>query len=325
MTACSINPEEFGRMFKNEDFKQIYHCTSKDFQQLIPFEQFIELSQSFNKDVESYQLEFKTSLQDVTHYIWLNEQKEKAISVYFDKNNEIQRIYLKPFITYPESDHSFSQNTYIMPVKGEWFVFWGGTNEFINYHYPFESQRYAYDLVKVQDGSTYQNTQIQNENFFAFNEDIVAPADGKVIEIVDGFKDNIPGEMDAEHPTGNHVLIEHPPKEYSLLAHLKMNSIQVKKGELVKCGQLVGKCGNSGNSSEPHLHFQIMDSPDFSDGKSLRIKFKNGIEPIQGDMISNVQKDKEDATDGKIDFMENAMTIGEVLAFIPRAIAQFFK
>ncbi|MBG9812759.1 hypothetical protein ABD68_13465 [Bacillus endophyticus] len=283
-----MTPEELGRIFQSEDFEKLYRCVSKNFQQLISLEQFIELAVSFNIGVTYYQIEFKTSLQNLNHYIWLDDRKEKAIAVSFDKRQQIQSLYLKPFITYPESDNRFTQNTYSMPIKEEWFVFWGGTNELINYHYAYESQRYAYDLVKIQDGSSYQNTQIQNEHFYAFDEGIVAPADGKVIKIMNGIKDNIPGEMDAENSVGNYVIIEHTSKEYSLLAHLKKNSIQVKIGELVKEGQYIGKCGNSGNSSEPHLHFQVMDSLDLESGKSLRIRFKDGIEPIQGDTVSNV-------------------------------------
>ncbi|RDW18635.1 M23 family peptidase [Oceanobacillus chungangensis] len=319
-----MNPEDFGSIFQNEDFEKLYHCTSKDFQQQISIEQFIALAAPFNTGVKHYQLEYKSRLQELNHYIWLDNRKEKAIAISFDKHQQIQRLYLKPFITYPESDKRYTKNTYYMPIKGEWFVFWGGANELINYHYIYESQRYAYDLVKENEGLSYRNTKILNENFYAFNEEIIAPADGKVIKIIDGFKDNIPGEMDAENPGGNYVIIEHSKKEYSLLAHLKKNSIQVQAGDLVKQGQCIGKCGNSGNSSEPHLHFQVMDSSDFESGKSLRIRFKDGVEPIQGDTISNVSVHR-DAIDEKIDKVDNALTIGELLLLIPRAIAQFFK
>ncbi|MFP7486486.1 M23 family metallopeptidase [Priestia filamentosa] len=293
MTVASINPKEFCIMFHSEEFETIYGCTSKDFQQLIPLEQFIELARSFNVGVNYYQIEVENSLQNLDQYIWLDDQKEKAISVSFDEHQQIQGLQLKPFITYPESDKRFTQNTYSMPIKGKWFVFWGGTNELINYHYVYENQRYAYDLVKTQEGLSYRNTQTRNEDFYAFDEEIVALADGKVIKIVDGNKDNIPGEMDPKNPAGNYVILEHSEKEYSLLAHLKESSIQVKRGDLVKEGQCIGKCGNSGNSSEPHLHFQVMDSSDWENGKSLRIKFKDGIEPIQGDTISNVIKYKD--------------------------------
>lgn len=311
-------------MFLNEGYEKIYFCTSIDFQQIISLEQFIELASTFNNGVHDYQIEFKTAFQNMTHYIWLDDQKEKAISVFFDEQKIIHRLYLKPFTTYADSDNRYTVNLYKMPIKGEWFVFWGGANEFINYHYLYEGQRYAYDLVKIQDGLSYRNTRIQNENFYAFDEDVIAPGDGKIIKVVDGLKDNVPGEMDTNNQAGNYVVIEHANNEFSMIAHFKKNSILVKPGEVVTEGQLIGKCGNSGNSSEPHIHFQVMDSPDFENGKSIRIQFHDGNEPIQGNTIVNPQEYK-DSFDEKLDKIGNAMTIMDFVLLIPRAIAQLFK
>ncbi len=282
------SPEEVIDIWLREGYEKVYDATSKDFQKVVTLEQFIELSTSYNKGVKNYQLETKTILQNLTHYVWLDDKREKVVVASFDELNQIQRFYIKPFITYPETDQQYTKNKYIMPIRGEWFVFWGGTNEFVNYHYVYENQRYAYDLVKVQDGQSYQNSPIRNEDFYAFDEDIIAPADGKVVEVVDGIKDNVPGEMDERNAAGNYVVIEHANNEFSMIAHFKKNSILVKSGDTVTEGQLIGKCGNSGNSSEAHIHFQVMDSQDIGYGKSIRILFKDGKEPIQGDTISNI-------------------------------------
>ncbi|MGE8001162.1 peptidoglycan DD-metalloendopeptidase family protein [Lysinibacillus sp. NPDC093190] len=280
------SPEEIIDIWLREGYEKVYDATSKDFQKMVTLEQFMELSTFFNKGVKKYQLETKTKLQNLTHYVWSDDKREKVVVASFDEFNQIQRFYLKPFTAYPKTDQQYTENKFIMPIRGEWFVFWGGTNEFVNYHYVYENQRYAYDLVKVQDGQSYQNSQIRNENFYAFDEDIIAPADGKIVKVVDGKKDNVPGKMDEHNPAGNYVMIEHANHEFSMIAHFKNNSILVKAGEIVTEGQLIGKCGNSGNSSEPHIHFQVMDSPDLVYGKSIRILFKDGKEPIQGDTIS---------------------------------------
>ena len=161
----------------------------------------------------------------------------------------------------------------------------GGTNEFENYHYVYEGQRYAYDLVRVKNGTTFEGTNLRNENYYAFGTDVVAPLHGKVVKVVDGIKDNVPGEMDEQHPAGNYIVIEHPEKEYSLIAHFKQNSIVVKEGELVGEGQLLGQCGNSGNSSEAHIHFQVMDNALLKKAKSIRIQFQDHHEPVQGDTV----------------------------------------
>lgn len=282
-----VTPEDFGNSFLNGEFSVIYHQTTEEFKQLATINKFIEYGESFNYGVETYNLEMSTNLnKNIKQYIWLDSKREKVISVSFDEDNIIHGLSLAPFVSYPESDRQYTQNTYIMPIKEEWFVFWGGTNQFINYHYVYDDQRYAYDLIIIKDGQSYKDSINKNENYYAFNKEIVAPTDGKVVKVLDGIEDNVPGEMSPNQPEGNCVIIEHKNNEYSMLAHLKQNSILVKVGEIVQKGQVIGLCGNSGNSSEAHLHFQVMNSLDYLNGKSIRIRFEGDHEPIQGDFIN---------------------------------------
>ncbi|WP_245604720.1 M23 family metallopeptidase [Paucisalibacillus globulus] len=319
-----ISPDNFGAFFLEGNPEKIYKQCNKDFKKLVTIGQFKELVQSYNQNVESYQLIDTTLLGSSTQYLWLDNHSDKAISVAFDSMNTIQHLLLKPYITFPESDNHYSKNTYIMPIKNEWFVFWGGTNEFINYHYIFESQRYAYDLVVMKDKQTYKNNTMRNKNYFAFEQEVVAPADGKVLKVINTIIDNTPGEMNESQPAGNYVILEHPNKEYSLLAHFKQQSIAVKEGDVVKQGQIIGLCGNSGNSSEPHIHFQVMDSPDYMTCRSIRIRFNDGLEPIQGDTVTqSTQKEKEKMD--TFDKVENAFTLADVFLLIPRIIGSFFK
>ncbi len=74
---------------------------------------------------------------------------------------------------------------------------------------------------------------------------------------------------------GNHVIIEHANGEYSYYMHLKTNSITVQVGDTVKKGLKIGKLGQSGMSSEPHLHFQLSDSPDILQSRCFPIVFSN--------------------------------------------------
>lgn len=277
--------EQFGRYFLAGEFEEIYEKTAKSFQNLVSFEQFRRLSLDYNSNVSSYTCIVSNTFQGLDRHIWVDETYSKAVVIAYDRQDIIQAIYLKPFATYPNSDQIWTKNTYNMPINDEWYVFWGGTNEFINYHYPYEQQRYAYDLVKMVNNETYENSTRQNENYYAFGAEVVAPADGVVVEVIDGIKDNVPGEMDEENLAGNYCIIAHEHNEYSMIAHFKKDSICVKTGDKVKAGQLLGLCGNSGNSSEAHIHFQVMDHQDFLQAKSLRIKFHGGAEPIQGDFV----------------------------------------
>ena len=282
-----ISPENFGAAFLSGSYSALYHQFSVDFKKVVSLQQFIELGNEFNEGVKEYILEMATNtLGDIKQYIWLDETREKVISVSFGGNHTIYGIHLAPFITNPEGDRTYTKNEYMMPVKGEWYVFWGGTNQFINYHYVYEGQRYAYDLIVLQDGQSYSDSPNENENYYAFNKEILAPADGVVVKVIDGIEDNVPGEMNPVIPEGNCMIIEHPNNEYSMMAHLKNHSLLVQEGERVKKGQVIGCCGNSGNSSEAHLHFQVMNSADYRMGQSIRIRFENGKEPIQGDFIN---------------------------------------
>ncbi|MFD1906546.1 M23 family metallopeptidase [Paenibacillus rhizoplanae] len=79
--------------------------------------------------------------------------------------------------------------------------------------------------------------------------------------------------MNAEEPAGNVVVIDHGNGEHSITAHLKKGSVAVKKGDNVQQGDLIGHLGNSGNSSEAHLHFQVSDGPDLFTSRSIQIRW----------------------------------------------------
>lgn len=318
--------DTIGQLFLAQQFEEVYQATTAEFQHYVTYEQFIELAIPFVERVAQFQLEYDANMPHTKQMIWLDQEKTKAIVVAFNEANEIESLFLTPFTTDQKANQCYTKNSYYYPFKGEWFVFWGGTNELINYHYAYESQRFAYDFVKVQDGCTYRQTPEHNERYFAYNEEILAPLDGKVIEVVDTIIDNIPSQMDEQNPAGNYVIIEHANKEYSLLAHLVSNSITVCVGQPVKTGDIIGRCGNSGNSSEPHLHFQVMDAPSLIHCKSLRIRFHDNGEPLQGDTVTSETKHKPkksfvEKTD-KFDFF---VTFVDILTLLPRAVWQFLK
>ena len=94
--------------------------------------------------------------------------------------------------------------------------------------------------------------------------------------------------------TGNYVLIDHGKNEYSMYAHLQPGSVRVHKGDQVKAGAIIGKIGSSGNSTEPHLHFQLCDKPDPLMCAGVPVNFSNvtvewadAPRPIQtGDVVT---------------------------------------
>ncbi len=148
-----------------------------------------------------------------------------------------------------------------LPFKGSWFVFWGGDTKELNYHHDDAAEKYALDMIMLDDnGSSHSAEGLRNEDYYAFGQVISSPADGVVVEAVDGLRDNEPNRTTNNYAfSGNFVMIRHAEKAFSVLAHLKQYSVNVKAGQKVRAGQKLGLCGNSGNSTEPHLHFHVQD------------------------------------------------------------------
>jgi urea transporter len=120
----------------------------------------------------------------------------------------------------------------------------------------------ALDFVITDDEQkTFQYPGTLPEHFYCFNKPVLACGDGIVELVVNHVEDNDIGEENLKENWGNTVVIRHTAGLYSKLSHLKKNSIKVKPGDAVKQGDLLGFCGNSGRSPEPHLHFQLQATP----------------------------------------------------------------
>jgi hypothetical protein len=159
--------------------------------------------------------------------------------------------------------------TLVPPFGGEWTTVNGGVTKATSHSWGIVAQRYAYDfLVTDDEGATHSGDGSDLTDYYAFGQPIRAPAAGTVVRVTDGFRDHPhPGTGWLEWRTwriaGNCVTIEHADGEYSLCAHLKQGSVQVSAGDHVERGAVVGACGNSGFSTEPHLHYQLQDHPNF--------------------------------------------------------------
>jgi len=120
------------------------------------------------------------------------------------------------------------------------------------------------------DGKTYQGDSTDNKNYRAYGAEILAVADGVVTQTKDGIPQNVPNQppivpITLETVGGNHVIMEIGSGEigsglFAFYAHMQPGSVRVKVGDKVRRGQVLGLLGNSGNSSEPHLHFHICNA-----------------------------------------------------------------
>lgn len=129
------------------------------------------------------------------------------------------------------------------------------------------AQRFAIDFVQLrEDGRTFTGDQKDNKNYRCYGAEALAVAEGTVVGVKDGIAENVPGANSRAVPItletvgGNYVIVELGNGHFAFYAHLQPGSLRVKLGDKVRPGQVLGLVGNSGNSTEPHLHFHISDA-----------------------------------------------------------------
>jgi Peptidase family M23 len=150
--------------------------------------------------------------------------------------------------------------------EGVYLVGHGGSNEMINAHVsaldpaneryrPWRGQSYALDLIKIDEWGlrTRRWRPEDPERYDTFRTSVVAPCAGTVAIATDGLPDMKVPERDRKNLAGNHVILQ--CEGFAIvLAHLRQGSVAVSKGQALKLGDKIGEVGNSGNTSEPHLH-----------------------------------------------------------------------
>lgn len=130
------------------------------------------------------------------------------------------------------------------------------------------AQRFAIDWMQMDNAGRFVHSDSADvHNYTCYNADVIAVADGMVVAAVNNLDDQTPGRLpdpktiNVGNVDGNHVVLDLGDGVYAFYAHMIKGSVVVHKGDHVKRGQLLGKLGNSGNTSAPHLHFHLMDGP----------------------------------------------------------------
>ncbi|WGK63933.1 peptidoglycan DD-metalloendopeptidase family protein [Croceiramulus getboli] len=216
-----------------------------------------------------------------------------------DENGAYTGLLIRPYEEENLPVLTRNKTSLILPFKDTWTVVWGGDTKAQNYHVESRAQRHAFDLVITdKTGKSYRGTGEKNEDYYAFGKELTAPAAGEVVLVVDGVKDNEPGTKNPLYVPGNTVILKTGENEYLLFAHFKKHSIVVEEGQQVQQGDLLGLTGNSGNSTEPHLHFHIQNVEDMNKATGTKAYFesilvngalKTDYSPVQGEKISNAQ------------------------------------
>ena len=173
-------------------------------------------------------------------------------------------------VTYPTSQERMQPSATVrLPAAERLRVAWGGDSVATNQHAAMPDQRWAYDLV-VEPAFVGSK---RLEDYGCWSKPVLAPVAARVHRAVDGQADLTPGEVRLDEPLGNHVVLRLPTDTFLILAHLRRGSLLVKEGEMVAEGQPLGRCGNSGHSSEPHIHLHHQRQ----DPKQFPLNFAEGL------------------------------------------------
>jgi hypothetical protein len=129
-----------------------------------------------------------------------------------------------------------------------------------------KGETFAIDWLQERDGALFEGDGSRNDQWFGFGAPLLAVADGTVVRVVDGKPDIAPGAppilATPEDFAGNHVTVRIRPGVFAEYGHLLQGSVQIRVGQHVRAGQQLGRLGNSGNTTAPHLHFGLIDRAD---------------------------------------------------------------
>jgi hypothetical protein len=190
------------------------------------------------------------------------------------------------------------------PVSGsDWLASDAPSNDADNHHrrgifvydgHAVISRRYAIDWMRVENGASFSGDARDKRAYYSYGKPVVAVADATVVAARDGLPDNVPGHNEEFHPAvpitvgtvaGNTITLDLGSGQFAYYCHLQPDSVRVKAGERVRRGQVVALIGSSGDAREPHLHFEITNSPKILAGEGLpylidqyRVKSEKGWE-----------------------------------------------
>ncbi len=290
---------EFESFYNSENYHRIFKLFSPEMKAALPIEKTTDFLKGLNAQAGKIVKRIFIKYENGTYasYKTTFERALFSVSISLDKDGKINGLFVKPFKEPNLPKLERTKTTLILPFTEEWTVIWGGDTKDVNYHVESEAQKNAFDFVITNsNGSSFKTDGKTNEDYYAFGKELFAPCDAEVVLSVDGIKDNKPGELNPIYVPGNTVILKTKNNEFLYFAHFKQNSIVVKQGQRIKQGELLGLCGNSGNSSEPHLHFHVQNIEDMNKATGVKCyfstlvvngKLKTDYSPVKGDKIRN--------------------------------------
>jgi murein DD-endopeptidase MepM/ murein hydrolase activator NlpD len=278
--------------------ESIFNMMTPSMQESLTFENVNRIITSFRNHLGKLEaFQYKENEGTTEIYIATFEKGKQIIKLVLSEEGKIQGLRFLPINDLNETakiDRNITK--FQLPFKGNWLTYWGGDTKAQNYHVISNTQKHAFDFLMLgKNNKSYERSGTRNEDYFAFGKPLFAVCDATVITVIDGVPDNKPGAMNPSQSTGNTVILKTSNNEYIVYAHFENETIKVKEGDSVLKGQYLGNCGNSGNSSEPHLHLHVQDGPNLMTSIGVKCyfealvvnnEFKTDYSPVRLDRIS---------------------------------------
>lgn len=291
--------EKFEKEYNESNYEKVFSMFSDEMKEALPMDKTMNFLLDLKSQAGNITNREFIKYENLTYASYKTNFTNAilTLNISINNNSEINGLFIKPYVEHNLSKPKRNSTKLKLPFKEEWTVNWGGDTKEQNYHIDSEAQKNAFDFViKNEEGNSYKTNGKTNEDYYAFGKQIIAPCVGEVILVVDGINDNIPGESNLMYIPRNTIIIRTQNNEYLFFAHFKQNSIMVKQGQKVSLGDLLGLCGNSGNSSEPHLHFHVQNTENTNIATGMKCYFesiivngevKSDYSPVQNEIITN--------------------------------------
>ncbi|MEU5956125.1 M23 family metallopeptidase [Streptomyces sp. NPDC047525] len=196
------------------------------------------------------------------------------------------------------------------PVTGRWTALNSPADKVPSHGTHGLGQTYAIDIVAEPEGTERPAfawlwpVARGNRAFPAFGAPLLSVADATVVHAEDGQRDHLSRNSlaaylylfvvegtfrtlgGARRVVGNHIVLDLGEGTYAVYAHVQQGSLAVRAGDKVVAGQVIARCGNSGNTTEPHLHFQLMDCPDLDTARGVPFRWRGIGVPANGETFT---------------------------------------
>jgi len=197
------------------------------------------------------------------------------------------------------------------PVTGRWSALNSPADKVPSHGTHGLGQTYAIDIVAEPEEGPKRPAFAWlwpmargNQDFPAFGAPLLAVADATVVHAEDTQRDHLSRNSlvalvylmivegvgrtigGTRRIVGNHITLDLGDGTYAMYAHVQRGSLAVRAGDKVVAGQVMARCGNSGNSTEPHVHFQLMDGPDLDTARGVPFRWRGVGVPANGETFT---------------------------------------